>query len=142
LRGHESIEHGELGTGDSLSRLRQSLRERQAAWLRRQLGAAATFAPNGYVTQVDHNLFLPLGNLARGEIESGSGKELGSDRQPGKLAAPWSSSALAVNVFESGGIAIVRHWRKRWDVPATSPTSNSSRDSRPDSRRERPPTST
>lgn len=63
------------------------------------------FAPNGYVTQVDHNLFLPLGILARSEIEIGSGKELGSDRNPGKLAAPWSSSALAVNVFE--------YWRDR-----------------------------
>ena len=95
-----------------MTSLLASLRGRQDDWLRQRLGVNATFAPNGYLTHVDHNLYLPLGQLARAEIGHGSGKEFGTEERPGKLAAPWSSSALAVNVFE--------YWRDRDRAPLVS----------------------
>jgi hypothetical protein len=72
------------------------VRAAQAEWLRRR-GVAVD--DRGYTTSLEANLFT-LSPEARQEMANGDGREVGSANRTGKLAAPWSSSALAVNVFE------------------------------------------
>ena len=84
-----------------MTRWVDAVHERQAAWVH-QRGVEVDAA--GYVLNVEENL-LCLSVAARSEFERGSGKELGNEQNRGKLAAPWSSSALATNVFE--------YWRDR-----------------------------
>jgi hypothetical protein len=79
--------------------------EQQAAWVQ-QRGLEVDTA--GYVLNVEENL-LCLSAEARSDFEHGSGKELGDAETRGKLGAPWSSSALAANVFE--------YWRDRDKQP-------------------------
>lgn len=73
----------------------------QTAWLRTR---RARFDERGYTRTVEANLFV-LSAEARAELAGGDGDELGRAERTGKITAPWSSSALAVNVFE--------HWRGR-----------------------------
>jgi hypothetical protein len=58
-----------------------------------------------YVTDLKKNLFAPLSPATVEEFRAGGGTELGSGGVPGKMQAPHSSSALAVNVFD--------YWRDR-----------------------------
>jgi len=55
---------------------------------------------DGYTLSLNDNLFLPLSLDAKEEFVVGSGKELGNDRNRGKMQALHSSSALMVNVFQ------------------------------------------
>ena len=78
----------------------EEIRRTQASWLHDRPGIPVSFDERGYTTSVDQNLFAPLGAPARQELTRGNGGELGSEARPGKLAAPWSSAALAINFFE------------------------------------------
>lgn len=72
------------------------VKSEQAAWL---AARGVKTGERGYAVDVAANLLL-LSQEARAELGAGSGAELGTVARAGKLAAPWSSSALTVNVFE------------------------------------------
>lgn len=76
----------------------EKLKQQQRDWLKAHAGA--DFDDRGYMTTLDANLRGGLSDAARREIDAADGQELGNSERPGKLAAPWSSSALVVNVFD------------------------------------------
>ena len=56
----------------------------------------------GYLRSYELNLFRPLKEQSRQAFDKGSGSELrDTPRYPAKMRAAHSSSALAVNVFDS-----------------------------------------
>lgn len=69
----------------------------QAEWLK--ANNRVRLDGRGYTANVADNLY-GLSPEARDEYRKGNGYEFGTAARPGKLAAPWSSSALVVNVFE------------------------------------------
>lgn len=55
----------------------------------------------GYVSTVEENLFRPLSDKTRAELEAGGGSELkGKDGKPAKMCALHSSAALVCNMFD------------------------------------------
>ena len=62
------------------------------------------FDPNGYVAQVENNLWQPLSSRSRSAFSRGAGAELS-----GHMRALHSSTVLAVNLFE--------HWTDRDSTP-------------------------
>lgn len=77
-------------------RLSERIRDQQQRWLHSR-GAAVD--ERGYARRIEDNVFA-FSDAARRELSNGRGRELGRPDRPGKLAAPWSSSALAINFFE------------------------------------------
>lgn len=75
------------------------LKQQQRDWLVAHAGATLDEA-RGYTTTIDANLRACLSDAARRELGAGKGQELGTPDRPGKIAAPWSSTALVVNVFD------------------------------------------
>jgi hypothetical protein len=69
----------------------------QAEWLK--ANRRVNLDDRGYTANVAGNLYI-LSPGARDEYRKGNGYEFGIAARPGKLAAPWSSSALVVNVFD------------------------------------------
>lgn len=74
------------------------LKQQQRDWLAAR-GVCFEEA-RGYTATIDANLHTGLSDAARGELDDGRGQELGTPDRPGKIAAPWSSTALVVNVFD------------------------------------------
>ncbi len=77
---------------------------RLATWLREQGAKFHDHGDRSYVTTIEDNV-LAISAETRKDLDGGSGNELGTEDRPGKVLAPWSSSALAINFFE--------HWRHR-----------------------------
>lgn len=62
-----------------------------------------------YTVSIEDNLYQPLNERTREELEHGDGGELtGSEDQPAKFQALHSSSALGINVFD--------YWRSKVDL--------------------------
>jgi hypothetical protein len=62
-----------------------------------------------YTTTVEDNLFQPLNNQTKANLENGDGKELARTKgRPAKIQALHSSSALGINVFD--------YWRESPDL--------------------------
>lgn len=80
----------------------------QRQWAERM---ALRLDERGYVTELSDNLFEPLLPDTMAELSEGDGSELGNAGLLGKVAAPHSSSALAINVFQ--------YWRSRPKRPLT-----------------------
>jgi hypothetical protein len=80
--------------------------ERQRRWAQAH-GVAVS--GNGRVSRLEDNLFAPLHEETRVEIEAGDGDEFGTPDNVGKMYSLYSSSALVCNVFD--------HWRKRPMLP-------------------------
>jgi hypothetical protein len=55
---------------------------------------------DGYCRSTNDNLFQPLSEDSRRDLESGDGSELGKDGRRGKIQALHSSSALVCNFFD------------------------------------------
>ena len=60
----------------------------------------------GKTLTLEENLFHPLNAETRAEFQASGGNELGRIGSPGKMQAPWSSSALVCNVFD--------YWRSQF----------------------------
>jgi hypothetical protein len=80
--------------------------ERQRRWAQTR---GLTVSGNGRVSRLEDNLFAPLHDETRAEIEAGDGDEFGTPDDVGKMYSLYSSSALACNVYD--------HWRKRPMLP-------------------------
>jgi hypothetical protein len=78
-------------TTESPARIHAAITEHQRAWMRSK---GHTTSSRDWVTVLENNLFEPLAADVREELESADGNELA-----GKLTAPWSSSALVLNMF-------------------------------------------
>jgi len=61
-----------------------------------------------YTTSIGDNLFQPLNEKTREDLENGDGGELSVAKGPAKIQALHSSSALGINVFD--------YWRKSTDL--------------------------
>jgi len=73
------------------------------------IGSAGDRGRKVYTTKVEDNLFQPLNEKTRNELESGDGGELkGKTGKPAKMQALHSSSALGINIFD--------YWRDSSDV--------------------------
>lgn len=81
---------GRVGSG-SPSRVHDAITEHQRAWIRSK---GHPTSASGWTSVLQHNLFQALAPEAREQLEEGDGNELA-----GKLTAPWSSSALVLNMF-------------------------------------------
>jgi hypothetical protein len=75
----------------------ETIKAQQRSWLKDR---GVTFDERGYTSRISDNL-LTLSEAGRSELSAGLGNEFGRPHRPGKIAAPWSSSALAINFFES-----------------------------------------
>ncbi len=84
----------------------QFIKERQRRWARAR---GLTVSVNGRVSRLEDNLFAPLHDETRAEIQAGDGDEFGTPENVGKMFSLYSSSALACNVFD--------YWRKRSALP-------------------------
>ena len=62
----------------------------------------------GYTTSIEDNLFQPLNERTREDLENGDGGELSMAKGPAKICAVHSSSALGINLFD--------YWRKSSDI--------------------------
>ena len=80
------------------------IKEKQKYWARLKkldlIGSQIERGDKIYCRDLHDNLFLPLSNESKAELEAGDGNELGGGETPGKMQALHSSSALGVNVFE------------------------------------------
>jgi hypothetical protein len=74
-----------------------AIRVQQTSWLKDR---GVAFDGRGYTSTISDNL-LVLSAEGQRELAAGRGNELGNAQRPGKIAAPWSSAALAINFFES-----------------------------------------
>jgi hypothetical protein len=86
---------------------------KQAEWANNKglelIGSAGDRGRKVYTTNIEDNLFQPLNDKTRKELEGGDGGELkGKTGQPAKMQALHSSSALGINVFD--------YWRDSSDV--------------------------
>jgi hypothetical protein len=73
------------------------------------VGSAGDRGRKVYTTKIADNLFLPLNEKSKKELESGDGGELKSSAgHPAKIQALHSSSALGINLFD--------YWRKAFDL--------------------------
>ena len=73
------------------------IRDQQRMWAAKH---GINFDKNGYTLILEDNLFIPLTLQTKAEFAAGKGKELGDDKEPGKMQALHSSAALVVNFFE------------------------------------------
>ena len=73
------------------------------------VGSAGDRGRKVYTTRIADNLFLPLSEKSKKELEGGDGGELKSKAgQPAKIQALHSSSALGINLFD--------YWRNASDL--------------------------
>jgi hypothetical protein len=73
------------------------------------VGSAGDRGRRVYTTSIADNLFKPLNEKTKKELEGGDGGELkGEEGQPAKIQALHSSSALSINVFD--------YWRESSDL--------------------------
>jgi hypothetical protein len=79
----------------------ESIKESQRLWS----AGRGSLDGRGYFTRIEDNLFAPLDSETLSDLHGGQGGEL-----KGKALAPWSSSALALNVFQ--------YWRTRLGTAA------------------------
>jgi hypothetical protein len=70
------------------------IKQRQMLWASRHEIPFEIRNGGGYANRIEHNLFEPLGDVARQAMSAGAGDELAE-----KIRAFHSSSAVAVNVF-------------------------------------------
>jgi hypothetical protein len=88
----ESTDRVEHRDAASAARVHETITQHQRAWMSAK---AYPTRASGWATILEHNLFQPLDPDVREELEEADGNELA-----GKLTAPWSSSALALNMFQ------------------------------------------
>lgn len=75
----------------------------------RLIGSAGDSGRKVYTTKIEDNLFLPLNEKSKKELEGGDGGELKSKAgQPAKIQALHSSAALGINLFD--------YWRESSDL--------------------------
>ena len=96
-RAPSSSTAAKLDESISPSRVHDAITVRQHEWMR---GRGAECDRRGWAVHVEANLFEPLDPDVKADLEAADGNELA-----GKICAPWSSSALALNVFH--------FWRQR-----------------------------
>ncbi len=80
------------------------IKEKQKFWAEsngiRLIGSKIERGEKIYTTNRDENFFCNLSKDTIKEFKSADGNEFGKDKNPGKIQALHSSSAIAVNVFE------------------------------------------
>ena len=94
MAGHEEEQREQMRSGGVAERARAALREALT-----EARAEVELDEHGYVVDLEDNL---LPGITRAEIEEAFGAGAGHELK-GKMRAPWSSSALAVNSFAPSG---------------------------------------
>lgn len=84
---------GERRVSVSAARVHDAITQHQRAWMTSKEHPTRA---SGWATVLENNLFQPLDPEVREQFEDADGNELA-----GKLTAPWSSSALALNMFHA-----------------------------------------
>lgn len=91
----------------------QYIMAKQIAWAFNSgidlIGSKGSRGKPAYTQDLTQNLFQPLLPDVKESFEAGDGSELGKPKQPGKMQAVHSSSALGVNVFQ--------YWKSKSAIP-------------------------